>query len=164
MLSSHEPSGRQRLETAVVRARPTEGSLQKSHTHAKAAVGRSPPVSHPDLGNRPNAATTPTAGTVAGQPKQRRRGCRNGHHRAAETGQRQPRERRRPCAPRGQCRSSGTAPSAPDRCDRRVANPITRRAPLQRTKRSREARCRIAWREVHGAWLADGTRGTPSTP
>jgi hypothetical protein len=41
--------------------------------------------------------------------------------RAAPTGQRQPRERRRPCAPRGQSRSSGTAPGAPDRRDRRVA-------------------------------------------
>ena len=38
----------------------------------------------------------------------------------------QPRERRRPCAPRGQSRSSGAAPGAPDLRDRRVANAIVR--------------------------------------
>jgi len=38
--------------------------------------------------------------------------------------QRQPRERRRPCPLRGQSRSSGTAPGAPDHRDRLVANPI----------------------------------------
>jgi hypothetical protein len=56
---------------------------------------------------------------------------------AAGCGQRQPRERRRPCAPRGQSRSSGTAPGAPDRRDRLVAEAITRPRAGGSPKRSR---------------------------
>jgi hypothetical protein len=46
--------------------------------------------------------------------------------RVTAVGQKQPRERRRPCAPRGQSRSSGTVPGAPDRRDRRVAVGVAR--------------------------------------
>lgn len=47
---------------------------------------------------------------------------------AAPTGQRQPSERRRPCAPHGQSRSSGMAPGAPDpaRSPRRPSDRVGR--------------------------------------
>jgi hypothetical protein len=57
--------------------------------------------------------------------------------RAAPIGQRQPREHRRPCAPPGQSRSSGPAPDAPDRRDRRVAIGLVSRAPARRRKQPR---------------------------
>ena len=60
-----------------------------------------------------------------------------GLDRAAPFGQRQPRERRAYARLRGRSRSSGTAPGAPDRRDRRVATGSVRLAPAERRMRSR---------------------------
>jgi hypothetical protein len=55
---------------------------------------------------------------------------------ATAPGRRQPRERRRPCAPRWQSRSSSTTAGAPDRRDRCVAIGGARRRPARRRMRS----------------------------
>jgi hypothetical protein len=48
------------------------------------------------------------------------------------------------CTPRGQSRSSGTAPGAPDRRDRRVAVALVRCGPARKRKRSRRLVARMA--------------------
>jgi hypothetical protein len=74
----------------------------------------------------------------------RRRPCRSEHRaatgltsparpRATGVGQRQPHARPRPCAPRGQSRSSGTARGASDRRDHRVAIAVASSRPGRET-------------------------------
>jgi hypothetical protein len=58
---------------------------------------------------------------TANEPRRRCPGCCSARP-LSDNGQ--PRERRRLCTPRGQSRSSGTAPGAPDRRDRRVAKAL----------------------------------------
>ena len=64
--------------------------------------------------------------------------------RTTASGQRQPRECRRPCAPRGQSRSSDTAPGAPDRRDCHVAKGLARRDTAREEKQSSDSYGRTA--------------------
>jgi hypothetical protein len=86
---------------------------------------------------RPRSGRNATACT-ANEPRCRCPGCCS----ARPLPDKGSRARRRPCAPRGQSRSSGTARGAPDRRDRRVAKAVARRRGRTGRKRSREDEAR----------------------